>query len=936
MTRRKAGSNSIKILTLVLLFCTLICSFGQLALAKQNEMENGIRDRVSVGIYLGSAMYQGQENHLSGYGYEYMQMLASYSGLEYDYVYGSYTDLVKKLRNGQIDVLCGVAPDEEMKKEILVSDKKVATETYCLLAKSDNEDINLERSSYEGKRVGVYEDIDYDQLKTWKEKEQLNLRIIKVKDYSVLYKELEEGDFDIVCMPTFFVDTKYKTVANFGSVDDYIGVAKDREDVLNKINLGQKKIQETLPYFTGDLEQKYWPTNFTLLNLDEMELNWLKKQRKIRVGYLKNNLAFSDVGEDSKDASGLVKEVFNEFIRCFSNAQVSIEYKGYDNRIQMHKALKEGRVDCVFPVYYDLWSMEREGISLSAPIMNTPVVGIYKGKFTEDSMKKIAVVKGSWLQQGYIRNYYPNSEIYYCKDGEACVDAVMEGKATATMTNGYMVMKPFEGERARRLNMSNLPYSAEICIGVDRNDAVLLSILNKMTKLLNKNNINQAVISNSVKTENPTLHNFFVAHRLSVMMTISALVMLIILYFYLRMQKVKRTALAMAEAKAEAERANNAKSDFLARMSHDIRTPMNGILGMAKIAREDIHNEAQVDDALEKIEEAGMQLQLLINDVLDMSKLERGKMELTHEPFDIMELLGRNNSIIVNLAAEKDIQLKDAHYDLKHTVFVGSPGHVNRVAQNIISNAIKYNKPGGSIECWMKEEALDEDHVNIHMVTKDTGIGMSEEFIKTIFEPFSRESKVIKTKYQGTGLGMAITKELVELMGGKIYIKSKVGQGTTVYIDLPMELYHGTYVKEKEKTIKQDALKGYHLLLVEDNELNMEIAEHLLGGLGAEIEKAGNGKEALEVYLSGEENRFDLILMDVRMPIMNGLEATENIRKSQRKDAATIPIVAMTANAFESDVKECLNAGMNAHIAKPLDFKMAIETIERVVQVKKK
>ncbi len=385
----------------------------------------------------------------------------------------------------------------------------------------------------------------------------------------------------------------------------------------------------------------------------------------------------------------------------------------------------------------------------------------------------------------------------------------------------------------------------------------------------------------------------------------------------------------LAKAYEEAKRANVAKTEFLARMSHDIRTPMNGILGMTKIAGKCVDDREKVLSALSKISAAGTQLERLINDVLDMSRLESGKTELTREKFDICELLTSGYESISTMALENNVRTVGIHFDIQHKNVIGSPLHIQRVSLNILSNAVKYNKTNGTMELWLDEVPIDKNHSMYCFTVKDTGVGMSEEYIKHIFEPFSREHTDAGTNYQGTGLGMAITKELIELMNGIIDVESKIGEGSTFRFQIPFEVCEDKEYENKNKKIEGKNIKGVKVLLVEDNELNMEIAKFLLEDAEAEVTSAYNGVEAVNKIKESEVNghRFDVVLMDIMMPKMDGLTASRAIRDIGTDYTKNIPIVAMTANAFLEDVKKCLAAKMNAHISKPIDIDTLTNTI---------
>lgn len=379
----------------------------------------------------------------------------------------------------------------------------------------------------------------------------------------------------------------------------------------------------------------------------------------------------------------------------------------------------------------------------------------------------------------------------------------------------------------------------------------------------------------------------------------------------------------------EAEKANSAKSQFLSRMSHDIRTPMNGILGMARIAKETIEDKGRVLVALNKIEKAGKQLEMLINDVLDMSRLESGRTELAHKVFDINELLASGGDDLEEMIKDKKLRLKGSHFNNTHHMLIGSPLHLRRITQNIISNAVKYNRENGSLEAWLDEIPVDNKHSIFCFKVTDTGIGMSQEYIEHLFEPFSRGVNDAGTTYQGTGLGMAIVKELVDLMGGKIEVESDLNVGTTFTLKIPFELYFGDIEKEEKEVEEDGNLEGMRFLVVEDNQLNMEIIQFILEEAGAVISMASDGKDAVEKFIHTPEGNYDVILMDIMMPVMDGLEATRRIRALEREDAKTIPIIAMTANAFTEDVFKSREAGMNDHLAKPIDVKLLMHTLKK-------
>ena len=392
-----------------------------------------------------------------------------------------------------------------------------------------------------------------------------------------------------------------------------------------------------------------------------------------------------------------------------------------------------------------------------------------------------------------------------------------------------------------------------------------------------------------------------------------------------------KAELLIAAKKAEA--ANEAKTEFLQRMSHDIRTPINGIRGLVNMADHYADDMERQTEYRTKVKEASNLLLELVNDVLDMSKLESGEIVLEEIPFNLSSISREVFVVIEQMAAEQNIRVAWEKKEITHRDFIGSPGYVKRVMMNILSNAVKYNKENGQIYVSCVEIPSEQPEMTtMEFVCRDTGIGMAEEFQKHIFGPFAQEHTGSRAKFAGTGLGMAISKKLVEEMGGTITFESKKGVGTTFVIRVPFKIDLDADKREESKDVSEKSIKGMHVLLAEDNELNMEIAEFLLQNEGAEVTKAWNGQEIVELFRKSESGEFDVILMDIMMPIINGYEAAKRIRSLDREDAKKIPIIAMTANAFTEDRIRAKEAGMDEHVAKPIDVELLIKVIHKLVK----
>ena len=386
-------------------------------------------------------------------------------------------------------------------------------------------------------------------------------------------------------------------------------------------------------------------------------------------------------------------------------------------------------------------------------------------------------------------------------------------------------------------------------------------------------------------------------------------------------------------AAKKAESANEAKTEFLQRMSHDIRTPINGICGMVNMADHYADDIEKQTEYRAKVKEASNLLLELVNDVLDMSKLESGEVVLEEVPFNLRKISEEVLVVIEQIAAEQNIRIVWEKKEITHRDFIGSPGYVKRVMMNILSNAVKYNRANGQIYISCMEIPSEQPEMTtMEFVCRDTGIGMTEEFQKYIFEPFAQEHTGSRTKFAGTGLGMAISRKLVEKMGGTITFESERGAGTTFVIRVPFKIDLDADKREEQTDVSKKSIKGLHILLAEDNELNMEIAEFVLQNEGVDVTKAWNGQEAVELFRNSESGEFDVILMDIMMPVMNGYEATKMIRSLDREDAKQIPIIAMTANAFTEDRIRAKEAGMDEHIAKPVDVELLLKVIHKLVK----
>lgn len=918
-----------KIRTLLFLFLFVLSFFPY---SRSDAQER----RIKVGFVNSSGMISSvsvnsDSEYKTGYGYDYLQDIASYTGWSYQYIYGEWNELFELLNEGEIDILCGISYNQSRSRQMLFSDKPMGTEGYYIYVKNTDSDITADNiKSLIDKKIGINAGSDkVEMLKNWINMNGINSSVVAADGYDDLKSGLSSGKYDAILDAETSENNQFIPVMKVADSEYYFAISKKHSALKDEIDEAQEKLFSVDPYYNQNLQYKYYKNVSARKILDGEERKWLKRHMCIKVGYLKNMLAFCDENEKTGQPIGVVKTLFDGSVNCFSGFKLKYKYYAYDDLSDLLKALKSDEVDCIFPFYGDKWYADKNYFSVTRSVVDSPVVAVYKGNYSEMAMQRVAIKEQSNYQKTYLKIHYPDSKVKVYDTPEQCIKAVENGEVTATVFSAYridQVLNSYKYDDLKKVNLSN---TVPLSIATNRNNPTLLSILNKVVLLSDNSEIMRTMINYSSAEQKFSVSQFIKDNANFIIICLSVTFLIIIFLCSAQLNHVKKNREALAFAKEDAERANDAKSNFLARMSHDIRTPMNGIMGMTKIARDNVEDSDKVVFALDRIDSASNQLKNLINDVLDMSKLESGKTILSYEPFNINTILDNLKDVFAELILAKGIHFEMEKCDIKHENLIGSPLHIQRVIQNIESNAIKYNKPNGSLKIKVEEIGGTSDETTFRFTISDTGIGMSEEFKQHIFEPFSRENENAGTQYMGTGLGMAITKELLELMNGSVSVESTPGEGTVFVVEIPCTIDKYANKKKNEKAVVIDNLSGLNILVVEDNKINAEIAEYILTKSGAKVTLAENGKAAVDMFLESDEGYYDIILMDVMMPVMNGYEATKEIRKQHRKDAKQIPIIAMTANAFTKDKQDAIEAGMNEHIAKPLDINLFLEIISK-------
>lgn len=656
------------------------------------------------------------------------------------------------------------------------------------------------------------------------------------------------------------------------------------------------------------------------------------------------------------DENGKAAGVFPDIVRLAIerlNLQVKQEWKFYNNREELMKALNSGEIDAVVPEYHDLFDADINNVMLSDSIRSLSMGALCKGTVDMKKMDVIAV-KGHRLAGSYVRDNYSHAKVIDCSSFEECIDKLNSGEAGAAVAPLSILQRYIRENKNSAFTVMPLAAPCEICFAARRNDSILIRLINRGLQFIPHEEMDNLVMRYSIAQQKDVSPVEFFKEHIEYPLIFLLMVGSLIFAGY-TMRKLKNSQMDLAVANMQikstnehletlvkdrteklaeqaeqlkdalqtAESASKAKTTFLFNMSHDIRTPMNAILGFNRMAEKHIGEPEKLADCLKKVSDAGNHLLRLINDILEMARIENGKLEIEEHVVNLKECRGKTTAMVDSLAKEKDIEFTKTYINVDKDLYLWlDTVRIDQILLNIISNSIKYTPRGGKVDYTL--ESLESDkigHSKIRFTVVDNGIGMSKEFVEEIFENFSRERNSTTSGIQGTGLGMAIVKRLVDAMDGTIKVDSELGKGTTIVIEFEPRVADNEHVNQ----VVQDALSevdltGLKVLLVEDNELNREIACELLSEFGIEVFVAEDGTVAVDKMSKAVPGQYDVILMDVQMPIMDGYKATQEIRNLPDKEVAAIPIVAMTANAFAEDKKKAIESGMNDHLSKPIDI----------------
>lgn len=862
---------------------------------------------------------------LSGWGYEYLQTLSYYTpGWQYEYVSGTFTELMDKLEAGEIDLMPNISYSEERAQKLLFSSNPEGTERYYIYARPDRDDLAKgDPQALQGLTIGYNPGAMQTFVgQQWLANEGITCTYKEINTGGALFEALADGEVDAVIMNDTISSPDASPMFYVGSSDYYFAVPKSRPDLMNDINAAMTAIARVNPRYNDEVKSSYSAQNSGSSSLTGTETSWLKANgNTITIGYLKNQLPYctqNDDGEMEGSLASLATTLRDKF-------GITVKTVAISNNKQMVKALSNGTIDVALPLFRDYWLAEQKGVVQSNPMGTVSLTAIHSSNNLNRDLKKIACTQSAIVNRLELESLFPDATITEYPNGGEALKALNKGKASCIIVPSTRLETIRDTYDTEDFETQELTNTAQLSCLISRGKPELLGIINK--------GIVNAGESLSASSYSPTSYSAQESDAFRLLYRNRIVIAAVVICILLTGIVILVWSLHRAQKEQQkADAANAAKTAFLTRMSHDIRTPLNGILGLIEIEELKDGDMQVARESRAKARVAANHLLSLINDILEMGKIEDRKITLEHAPFNLKELCDDTLVLCKLRASDNGITMQDN--SLPYTTgpyMVGSPTHIRQIMINLLDNSIKYNKHGGSVTFSSKTKPLDNGRALFCFSVSDTGIGMTSKFLKHIYEPFAQEGNDARSKFQGTGMGMPIVKSLIELMGGTIEVTSELHAGTSFYVEIPLDIDKNPQARANTVEGALDcSLADMNVLLAEDNELNAEIAQALLESEGVVVTRAANGNEVVDLYLSHPAGSFDAILMDIMMPDMDGYEATRAIRLSEKVDAADIPIIALTANAFAEDAKAAHDAGMNAHLSKPLDFNKLKNILARI------
>jgi signal transduction histidine kinase/ABC-type amino acid transport substrate-binding protein len=901
---------------------------------------------VRIGSFENTFNYCNEKGARKGYGYELLQTLSGYTGWQFEYVTCDWSDCFEKLENGEIDIMGGISYTEDRAEKMLFSDEPMGEEKYYLYADLSRADISASNfKTLNGKKVGVLMGTEPEVMLTeWEKKYGIKTQHVNISNNEDVQQKLANHEIDCFASleESLWAELGISTITRVGKSSIYYVLNKDRSDLKEELDNAMRALDEEAPFYTADLCKKYFSLDYKPILTGE-EKAWLRKHGAIRMGFLTSDSGVSTFDPATGEITGTITDYIQFAADCLGNQKLEFQLVGYDDKEAELNALKSGEIDMIFhfdqsPNLAEEYRVARTNTTWTANMM----VVTNQQLFTENKVNRVAVPQNKISLTRYIAFYYPQWEIVDCDTQEDAIKLVKDGQADC-----FIIGVSSEAKYSKIYGFYSvpLPNPANSCFAVNSGNRSLLSILNKTIKAMPANMLTSSLAMHKSSLRKVTLSEFIKDNFVMVLLVGSIAVAAILLTILQLLRKARKAEAAARKAADDtqelnaklqvavekAESANHAKSTFLFNMSHDIRTPMNAIIGYADLASRHSDDPAKLKKYMENIQVCGQNLLMLLNNVLDLARIENDKTEMEYSVSDVEKDFRNCIAMFRNLADSKGQTLMVTTQLLHPYIYADIP-HLTEVCTNLVSNAVKYTGAGGTICCDVTQKpGKKEGWCDTVVTVADNGIGMSQEFQKHIFEPFERERTSTVSKVEGSGIGMGIVKKLVGLMGGTVEVESRIGVGSTFTVTIPCRIASEDEIQAKRETGPSDqkSLFGVKILLAEDNDLNAEIAVELLQEEGCTVDRAKDGVECVDMLEKEANGTYQLILMDIQMPVMNGYDAAKKIRRMDDPQKADIPIIAMTANAFSEDKQAALDAGMNDHIAKPINMNVLVPTIQK-------
>lgn len=911
-------------------------------------------------IRIGYIDYDGfiektEDGDYEGYGVEFLEEIAEYTDWEYEYVYDSWENHLVNLANGELDFVCHAQKTEEREETYLFSKYSIGAESSILYVRKEDERYYYnDFEAFDGMNIAVMQDsFQNAEFSAYAQKKGFDVTFSYYDTQDACFQALDAGDVDGVAMGSLALKPDYKVICRFGSDPFYFMTGKMNQDLLDELDDALGTITATGSSLQADLYQKYYGDEISgqdvILTREEAE--FIATADVIQVAFIPNRKPFSYMDEDG-DMAGIIVDAMKLIER---RSGLQFDYVMMPEGMRTAEYLEQNPDAFVAGIMVDNLAFRQEPYILSDTLYSDDVaLACVNGKEynieADNQVYKLTIPRSYAALEAYIQKNHPEFEIIQCSNTDECLRMVLDGEADFVAQN-VNVLKPYLANPHYESITVVPTFFMQENMGVvafeSEQNEMILNIMNRCIQSISSKELAQFTVDHTVAnayklTVEDMLYRFrypFVAILFLVLVVVTLVVTVSILrrrhYHRLEEKNVQ-----LATAVAQANHANQAKSQFLARMSHEIRTPMNAIVGLTELGRYHKDNPEQMEEYLDKIETSSKVLLGIINDVLDMSAIESNKMKIAQKPFVLSEILKSIYTVYSTQCKQKRITFEMNTDEVRNYCLYGDGLRLNQVLLNLISNAYKFTPEGGKITVNVMQLSEQGEKIYYKFTVSDTGEGMTEEMLGRLFRPFEQEGADTAQKHGGSGLGLSIAKNLVELMGGSISCQSEKAKGTTFTVSIPF-LLDDTVVEASEECDNQveESLEeaydfaGKTILLAEDTEINAEIAKELLELVNMNVDHAWNGEEAVEKFAKAAPGTYVAVLMDVQMPKMNGYEAVAAIRALDHPDAEKMPIYAMTANAFTEDVSAALNAGMNGHIAKPIDTEILYEILQKACKV---